>query len=142
MTEKRKRHWLWNILIVVTVIVCALAFMVHYKNWTKIESDSFKILSGVYYKELRFLEMDSIMMVDRIPSMERINGFSAMAKEKGVFKDSLSNGKTYVYVDDLRQSKIRLVYQDSLKVFLNFSDSTETQQVYQFFLAKIDSLQQ
>ena len=28
----KKRHWLWNILIVLTVIVCIGAFAAHYKN--------------------------------------------------------------------------------------------------------------
>jgi len=136
---KKKRHWLWNFLIAMTVIVCILAFTAHYKNWTKIESDHIKILSGVYYKELKFSEIDSIEMVDRIPQMERINGFSAWAKEKGIFKDSLNEkNKVYVYVDNLIHPKIKLVHCDSLKLFFNFSDSTKTQAMYQFLLGKID----
>ena len=71
-----------------------------------------------------------IMFVDRIPEMERSNGFSWAATEKGIFKDSLTETKVYVFVDDLRQQKIRLVHDDSLKVFLNFKDSLETQKVY------------
>ena len=141
MIIKRRRHWFWNLLIVLTLIVCALAFMAHYKSWTKIENDTFKVLSGIYYKELPFLEMDSVAMVEKIPPMERISGFSVKAMEKGVFKDSLSLGKTYVFVDDLHRQKIRLVYRDSLKLFLNFSDSTETSKMYLFLKAKIDTLQ-
>ncbi|MGB5822017.1 MAG: hypothetical protein WBG90_21220 [Saonia sp.] len=138
---KKKRHWLWNILIFLTVMVCLLAFTAHYKNWIKIKEDHVRILSGVYYKELKFSDIDSVTMVERIPQMERINGFSAGTKEKGVFKDSLSNTKTYVYVDNLNHSKIRLVYQDSLKLFLNLSDSTKTYTMYEFLLDKIDSVQ-
>lgn len=69
--------------------------------------------------------------------MERSSGFSWMEKEKGVFKDSLTQSKVYVFVDDLRQQKIRLVHKDSLKVFLNFSDSLLTQKIYQDLSEKL-----
>jgi hypothetical protein len=138
---RKKRHWLWNLLIVLTIFVCILAFMAHYKNWIKIESDHMRILSGVYYKELRFDEIDSLMMVDKIPQMERVNGFSAWAKEKGIFKDSLRPTITVrVYVDNLRQPKIRLVHNDSVPLFLNFSDSIATQQMYELLSEKLEIL--
>ncbi|WP_420603255.1 hypothetical protein [Flagellimonas sp.] len=128
----KKRHWLWNLLIVLTLIVCVFAFVIHYKNWHKIEEGELRILSGIYYQKIPISEIDSIMFVDRIPEMERFNGFSWSATEKGVFKDSLTETKVYVFVDDLRQQKIRLVHGDSLKVFLNFKDSLKTQKVYHF----------
>mgnify|MGYP001793931529 FL=1 len=62
--------------------------------------------------------------------MERANGFSWLQREKGVFQDSLTNSKIYVFVDDLRQPKIRLLYNDSLTMFLNFNDSLVTQSVF------------
>ncbi len=138
----KKRHWLWNILIVVTLVVCILAFVAHAKNWTRVKDNNFQILSGVYHKKIPLSDIDSVQMVDKIPSMERINGFSAMTTEKGVFKDSIRNTKVYVYVDNLEHQKIRLVYEDSLELFINYSDSTETQELYQFFKMQIDSLSQ
>ena len=48
----KKRHWVWNLLIVATLIICALAFLAHYKNWTRIKDDRLEILSGIYYLEL------------------------------------------------------------------------------------------
>lgn len=139
MGNKRKRHWLWNVLILITVVACILAFAAHYKNWIKIGPDQIKILSGVYYVELPFADLDSIDMVAKIPSMERINGFSVKAIEKGIFTDSLTNTKTYVYVDDLRQEKIRLVYRDSLKLYLNFTDSIQTRTLHDFLRDKINT---
>ncbi len=129
--NKKKRHWLWNVLIVLTLFICIFAFVIHYKNWHKIEDGELKILSGIYYQRIPISEIDSIELVDRLPEMERSNGFSWEAKEKGVFKDSLTQTKVYVFVDDLRQQKIRLVHDDSLKAFLNFKDSLETQKVYE-----------
>ncbi|MGW9684832.1 hypothetical protein [Flagellimonas sp. 2504JD1-5] len=128
--NKKKRHGFWNVLIVLTLIVCVLAFILHYKNWHKIEEGELRLLSGIYYQKIPISEIDSIMFVDRIPEMERSNGFSWAATEKGVFKDSLTETKVYVFVDDLRQQKIRLVHDDSLKLFLNFKDSLETQKVF------------
>lgn len=128
---KKKRHWLWNLLIALTIIVCVLAFIAHYKNWTKIGGDQLQILSGLYYKELRYNDINSVIMVDKIPQMERVNGFSVWAREKGIFKDSLKpNIDVRVFVDDLRQPKIKVVHNDSISLFLNFSDSTETQHMY------------
>lgn len=138
---KKKRHWLWNFLIVLTIGVCVLAFIAHYKNWTKIEGDHMRILSGVYYKEIKFDEIDSVIMVEKIPQMERINGFSAWAKEKGIFKDSLRPDiSVRVYVDNLRQPKIKLVQNDSLWLYLNFTDSIETQHMYELLSEKIEVL--
>lgn len=118
-------------LIVVTIILCCLAFTAHYKNWIRVKVDHFSILSGIYYKEVPYSSLDSVTIVKKIPSMERISGFSAWAREKGVFRDSIHpSNKVYVYVDDLRRPKIKLVHHDSLIMFLNMPDSTETMQVY------------
>ncbi|WP_422861905.1 hypothetical protein [Flagellimonas sp. W118] len=140
--NKKKRHGFWNVLIVLTLIICVFAFIIHYKNWHKIEEGELRILSGIYYQKIPISEIDSVMLVDRIPELERSNGFSWAAIEKGVFKDSLTDTKVYVFVDDLRQQKIRLVHDDSLKLFLNFKDSLETQKVYHLLneelLAKLE----
>ncbi|MEJ1221688.1 hypothetical protein [Sediminicola sp. 1XM1-17] len=132
-----KRPWMLNMLIVVTIFVVLLVFTAHYKNWIRTEMDTIEILSGIYYKELPYSEIDSVVMVEKIPKMERINGFSAMEREKGIFKDSIHQTEVLVYVDRLSQPKIRVVYQDSLKLFLNLTDSTKTQQMFQFLHGKI-----
>lgn len=133
----KKRHWIWNALIVLTLIICALAFTAHYKNWVRIGEDRIEVLSGIYYRQLPYAGLDSVTMVEKIPSMERVNGFSAWMKEKGVFKDSLNPAKNiYVFVDDLSDPKIKLVQRDSLVVFLNFADTTETRQMYEFLQAR------
>lgn len=139
--RRKKRHWVWNLLIVVTLIVCALAFTAHYKNWVSKDDDHMEILSGIYYKDLPYSSLNRVDMVDKIPSMERINGFSAWMMEKGVFRDSLKpENKVYVYVDDLSRKKIRILYQDSLLLFMNFRDSTRTGQLYEFLKKQRDSL--
>ncbi|MFT4832991.1 MAG: hypothetical protein ACI815_002654 [Psychroserpens sp.] len=140
--KNNKRPWMLNMLIVVTVIVVFLVFTAHYKNWIRTEKDAMEILSGIYYKELLFSEIDSVEMVEKIPSLERINGFSAMEREKGLFRDSIHETKVYMYVDRLSQPKIKVVYQDSLKLFLNLTDSTETQQMFQFLTDKIKVVQE
>lgn len=143
MTARKKRPWFWNILIVITIILVLCVFTAHYKNWTKIKFDRFRILSGFYNKEIKFSELDSVVWVDKIPPMIRLNGFSAMATEKGVyqeFKDSLTDKKVHVFVDNLSDPKIKLVYRDSLKLFFNLSDSTDTQRLYQQLSIRIDSL--
>lgn len=136
---KKKRHWLWNILIVVTLITVLLAFVAHYKNWVQMEKGHIGILSGLYYKKIPYAKINKVTMVAKIPSMERINGFSAMAKEKGIFKDSVTQQKTYVYVDNLAHSKIKLHYQDSLYLFFNYADSTDTAQLYQHFVKLLET---
>ena len=128
---RKKNNWFWNVLIVLVLVVCIAAFVIHYKNWSKIEDGEFRITSGIYTQHIPLSELDSISFVDRIPQMERENGFSWLAKEKGIFKDSIDNTKVYVFVDDLAQQKIRLVHHDSLKLYINFSDSLETQKLYQ-----------
>jgi len=136
----KKRHWFWNILIVLTIIVCLLSFLAHYKNWIWKKADSIEILSGVYYMELPFKTINEVSMVPKIPSLDRKNGFSAWEKEKGIFKDSLNEEKlVYVYVDNLHHQKIRLTYNDSLLLFINLSDSVKTKELYLYLEEKIDS---
>ncbi len=137
MVYKSKRHLFWNLLIGVALIVVLLAFTAHYKNWVTIKNDHFRVLSGIYYKQIRFSKIDTVTMVEKIPHMERINGFSAMTMEKGVFKDSITQNTVHVYVDNLVNPKIKMVYQDSLRLYLNFSDSTETRKMYELFKTKM-----
>lgn len=128
--SKRKKHWLWNVLIILTLALCVLVFVEHYKNWHKIEEGSFKIFSGIYYQKIPLTELDSVLLVDKLPEMERSSGFSWMEKEKGVFVDSISQTKVYVFVDDLYQQKIKLVHHDSLKMYVNLRDSLETEKLF------------
>ncbi|MDB4293614.1 hypothetical protein N9954_09435 [Maribacter sp.] len=137
----KKKHWFWNLLIVLTVIVCLLAFAAHSKNWTKMTPDKLQLLSGFYYKELPYAELDSIGWVERIPPMQRLNGFSAFDKGKGIyqeFKDSLTDKKVNVYVDNFSQQKIRIVYRDSFQLYLNLKDSVETLALFDLLQTKLD----
>lgn len=137
----KKRNWIWNILIVITVVVCLMAFAAHYKNWTRIEPDKMTILSGVYYHDLKFNDLDTIEWVDRIPPMVRLNGFSAFEKGKGVyqeFKDTLTDRKVYVFVDNFEQQKIHIVNKDASQLYLNLKDSVETIEMFDFFKGKIE----
>jgi hypothetical protein len=137
----KKRNWLWDILIVLTIIVCVLAFAAHYKNWTRIQPDKMTIISGIYYHNLKFEDLDEVEWVDRIPPMVRLNGFSAFEKGKGVyqeFQDTLTDRKVYVFVDNFEQQKIRVINKDSSQLFLNLKDSLETVEMFDFFKAKIE----
>ncbi|MBU2948065.1 hypothetical protein [Zobellia uliginosa] len=137
---QKKGHVLWNILGVITIIICLFAFVLHYKNWTKTDASGLKVLSGFYLQEVPFSELDSVDFVEKIPPMVRLNGFSAFNKEKGVFrdfKDSLTDKKVYVYVDNYENQKIKIVHHDSLKLFINLKDSTDTQQIYDLLSSKL-----
>ncbi|WP_420401666.1 hypothetical protein [Flagellimonas sp.] len=129
--SKKKRHWLWNVLIVLTLALCFLAFLAHYKNWHKIEEGQLKILSGIYYQKVPLNEIDSLKIVEKVPELERSSGFSWMVAEKGVFVDSITQSKVYFFVDDLAQHKIKVVHHDSLRMFINFKDSLQTQDFFE-----------
>ncbi len=141
--EKNKNRRLWNVLAVLTVIVCFLAFLAHYKNWTKLKPEGIRIFSGFYYKEIKYTDLDSVLLVEKIPPMIRLNGFSAFDKGKGIyreFKDSLTDEKVNVFVDNFAQGKIKLVYNDSLLLYFNYKDSTETANTYQILSEKLEAL--
>jgi len=104
----------------------------HYKNWIRKEADALTVLSGFYFREIPYAELDEVTMVKRIPEMERINGFSAWEKEKGIFRDSLRpDNSIYVYVDNLNTYKIKIMYNDSLELYLNLSDSLKTNKLFE-----------
>jgi hypothetical protein len=128
---KTRRHWTLNLLIALTVLGSLAVFVLHSKNWTGLKEDRILIVSGFYHQEVPYSDLDSVLWKERIPQMERNHGFSYWAREKGVFVDSLfPHRPVYVFVDDLRQQKIKIRYRDTLVLFLNFSDSLETQSMY------------
>lgn len=131
---KRKRHWRLNLLIIIVVMLCILAFVAHAKNWIQKEGDRVQILSGIFYEDIKLGQMDSLIWVDKIPQMERKRGFSAWAVEKGTFVDSLNPDKRIrVFVDNLRNRKIKMVYGDSLVLYLNYADSVKTDELFNGF---------
>jgi hypothetical protein len=134
------KPWIWNVLVVIALITVFAAYAAHYKNWTRMGKDSYRITSGIYYLKVPFADMDSVGMVERLPSLKRINGFSVNEIEKGAYReDSTAQNRVYVFVEKLSQPKIRVVYRDSLQVFLNFRDSAETRKVYRELGKIIDS---
>jgi hypothetical protein len=124
-----KNHWVWSVMLIVTVILCAVILILHFKNWISSDNESLKLRSGFYHVEIPYSDLDSVVVVERMPPMERLNGFSALEKEKGVFrefKDSLTNKKVHVFVDNISQQKVKLVYEDSVYLYFNLKDSVET----------------
>jgi len=133
---QKKRHWLWNFLIILTCVICALAFALHYKNWTQIEEDKLTIVSGFYYTEIFFEDLEEVTMVPKIPELDRVSGFSAWEIEKGIFRDTLQNiPNIRMYIDDLKQEKIQLDRKDASTVYVNFTDSLKTKEMYEFLVA-------
>ncbi|MEH6746092.1 MAG: hypothetical protein V7670_04565 [Maribacter arcticus] len=139
-----KNHWVWSVMLIVTVILCAVILILHFKNWISSDNESLKLRSGFYHVEIPYSDLDSVLLVDRMPPMERLNGFSALEKDKGVFrefKDSLTNKKVHVFVDNISQQKVKLVYEDSVYLYFNLKDSAETINLLDDLIAKMNTLQ-
>lgn len=133
---QKKRHWLWNLLIVLTCVICAVAFALHYKNWIQIDEDRMTIVSGFYYTELLFEDIQEVTMVPKIPELDRVSGFSAWDIEKGIFRDTIQNiGNIRIYIDDLKQEKIKLDRKEASTIYLNFTDSLKTKEMHDFLAA-------
>ncbi|WP_027065279.1 hypothetical protein [Maribacter sp. Hel_I_7] len=138
-----KKNWVWTIALIITVIVCAFVLTLHIKNWVDDDVNSLSLRSGFYNVEIPLNELDSVVLVERIPPMQRLHGFSAFDKEKGVFrefKDSLTDKKVRVFVDNINQNKVKLVYKDSAYVYFNLKDSVGTVQLFQKLSSRISSL--
>lgn len=138
-----KKNWVWTIALIITVIVCAFVLTLHIKNWVDDDVNSLSLRSGFYNVEIPLNELDSVVFVERIPPMQRLHGFSAFDKEKGVFrefKDSLTDKKVRVFVDNINQNKVKLVYKESAYVYFNLKDSVETIQLFQKLSTRISSL--
>lgn len=124
--------------IVLTCIICVLAFALHYKNWTQVKEDRLTIVSGFYYTEILFDDLQAVSLVPKIPELDRVNGFSPWAIEKGIFRDTLLNiDNIRLYIDDLKQEKIKLDRTNASSVYLNFSDSLKTKEIYDFLSAQL-----
>lgn len=139
-----KRPWFWNVLLVLTVILCISVLTLHFKNFISNDSNSLRLMSGFYKVDIRYQELDSAIFVQRMPAMQRLNGFSALEKEKGIFrefKDSLTDKKVHVFVDNINQQKLKLVYKDSLTLYLNLKDSVRTVALMNDLVTKMNSSQ-
>lgn len=138
MRAKRKRPWILNLWIVGAVLVSLAAFLLHSRNWTRLRPDRLQLISGVYFLDIPYKELDTVSWKAQIPQMERDHGFSFWAREKGVFIDSIHPARpVYVFVDELRHPKLELRYRDSLLVYLNFADSLETRAMYEYLMGKL-----
>lgn len=138
-----KKNWIWTITLIVTIICCAAVLILHVKNWVTSDANTLGLRSGFYNVEIPLNELDSVVFVERIPPMQRLHGFSALEKEKGIFrefKDSLTDKKVHVFVDDINQNKVKLVYKDSSYVYFNLKDSVETVQLFQKLSANTGAL--
>ena len=138
-----KKNWIWTITLIVTIICCAAVLILHVKNWVTSDVNTLGLRSGFYNVEIPLNELDSVVFVERIPPMQRLHGFSALEKEKGIFrefKDSLTDKKVHVFVDDINQNKVKLVYKDSSYVYFNLKDSVETVQLFQKLSANTGAL--
>ena len=138
-----KNHWVWSVMLIVTVILCAVILILHFKNWISSDNESLKLRSGFYHVVIPYSDLDSVVLVDRMPAMERLNGFSALEKEKGIFRefrDSLTNKKVHVFVDNISQQKVKLVYEDSVYLYFNLKDSVETINLLDDLTAKMNTL--
>lgn len=139
--KRKKRLWLWNTVLVLTVMICLTAFILHSRTWTRQETDRIYLISGFYSTEIKYSEIEKVSVVPKIPEMERISGFSVWAVEKGIFKDTLQGLEGIrVYVDDLTQPKIRLERKEDPPIFVNFKDSLKTRKLYELLLAKINEI--
>ena len=138
MTRK-KRHWLWNIVIVLTILICLAAFILHSQTWIRQETDRVLLISGFYSTEIIYSDIGNVSMVPKIPEMERVSGFSVWAVEKGIFRDTLEGVEGIrVYVDDLNQPKIKLERKEDAQIYFNFKDSLKTKEYYDLLIEKMD----
>jgi len=136
--RRKKRHWLWNTVIVLTVMICLAAFVLHTQTWTRQETDRVYLISGFYSTEIMYSEIENVRMVPKIPEMERVSGFSVWAVEKGIFRDTLEGLEGIrVYVDDLNQPKIKLNRKEDSQIYFNFKDSQKTKEYFDLLIDKI-----
>lgn len=138
-----KNNKFWSVILVVTIILCVTILTLHFKNWIGGDNNSIKLRSGFYNVKIKYSDLDSVLLVDRIPPMERINGFSALEKEKGIFrefKDSLTDKRVYVFVDNINHQKLKLVFKDSNYLYINLKDSLETLNLMNGLRTKMNSL--
>lgn len=98
------------------------------------------IVSGFYYTEILFGDIQEVTLVPKIPELDRVSGFSAWEIEKGIFRDTVQNiGNIRMYIDDLRQEKIKLDRKEASSVYLNFTDSLRTKEMYEFLTAALNN---
>ncbi len=136
---RKKRHWLWNTVIVLTVLICLAAFTLHLQTWTRQEADSVYLISGFYSTEIMYSDIGNVSMVPKIPEMERVSGFSVWAVEKGIFRDTLEGVEGIrVYIDDLNQPKIKLERKEDSQIYFNFKDSLKTKEYFELLVNKIE----
>ncbi len=136
-----KRHWLWNLVIGLTILVCLSAFILHSRNWIREEEEGFVLFSGFYFSQIRYDDIESVRMVPRIPELERNSGFSVWGIEKGIFRDTLAGMEGIrVYVDELKYPKILMQRRDASPVYFNFRDSLETVIFFSRLVGKMEEL--
>ncbi len=135
----KKRNWLLNIFLVLTVLVCLIAFLAHSRNWIRKDGAQLGILSGFYYTELAYDAILSVSWTNEVPRLPREHGFSGGPIEKGIYVDSLNPDRPVrVYIDDWSGAKILILKKDSSRVYINLPDSLKTDALYQYLEQQLE----
>ena len=138
MTKKQKGSWFLSVWVVLAVLISLTAFTLHYKNWFIENPKEIRVISGFYTHKVVFSALDSVVWESKIPPMERNSGFSYNNREKGSYI-SPDNGtlKAYVFVDNYKNRKIKLVDKDTLVTYINLRDSLATDELYNRLLTRL-----
>lgn len=130
-SEKVKRNPRFILSIYGVIVTIMIAFLLYGYNNTKVnfKNEELKIF-GFYGIELPYQSIDKVELLSEIPKIElKTNGFSLGCVMKGNFKlDEVGNCK--LYIKTLKAPFVKIVYNDTRIIFLNFADSGETKNVF------------
>lgn len=65
----KKRSWFWNVLIILTVVACIAAFVLHYKNYVDTENEVLSVRSGIYSEQISIDSIREVIMVAKLPKI-------------------------------------------------------------------------
>jgi Domain of unknown function (DUF3784) len=136
--EKVKRNQKIIISIYGVLLAILIAFLLYGYGNTKVKFENTELkISGLYGIELSYSSIDKVELLSEIPKVElKTNGFSLGCVMKGNFKlDKV--GKCKLYLKTIKAPFIKVVYNGSRIMFLNFAESEETENVFQELNSKI-----
>ncbi|NDV82884.1 hypothetical protein D0T87_12965 [Bacteroides sp. 51] len=123
---------------VIAIIVFVVVVRIHSTEANvSIEGEEIRI-EGSYGERFSLDDLSQVNLVDTLPVIKsRTDGYSFASVKKGYFRtESGERIKLFLHVADGPFLKIQR--KDDIPVFINYSDSSKTQQVYKEILAQIN----
>lgn len=139
---KNRKLSLYVFMQIIGIIVAIIVFVVIVKTHSEetqvcIEGKELRI-EGSYGESFSLDNLSQVNLLDTLPAIKsRTNGYSFSSVKKGYFKTK-SGERIKLFIHSSDGPFLKIQRKEDMPIFINYNDSSKTQQVYKDILVLIN----